>query len=71
MCGVALETLRYYKASFYIQEFRNVNDAFTKKVSIKFDGLNQCIAQTDSKEIINIIPAAYYLDVQANEKLIS
>lgn len=66
-----LETLRYYKASFYIQEFRNVNDAFTKKVSIKFDGLNQCIAQTDSKEIINIIPAAYYLDVQANEKLIS
>jgi len=37
----------------------------------KFDGTNLQIAQTGGNESTNIIPAAYHLDAQANEKMTS
>ncbi len=69
-----LETLRRYNASFYIEQIQNAHNIFTKKISIRFDNLNECIFKTNNNELVHILPAAHYSNVNfenSKQRLIS
>jgi signal transduction histidine kinase len=42
----AFEILKHYRASLIIEEFSDESTPYSKRVSVKFDGLNQYIVKT-------------------------
>lgn len=42
------EILNFYSASFIIEEFSDSDNTFSKKISVKFDNLNQYIVKAKS-----------------------
>jgi signal transduction histidine kinase len=58
-----LEILERYNASFCIEQIQNTHNIFTKKISIKFDNFNERIFKTDNNELVHILPAAHYSNV--------
>lgn len=51
----AYEILKKYKASFIIEEFSNDYGAFTKRVAVNFDNLNQFIVKMKNNEDVKLI----------------
>ncbi|MDD3230964.1 MAG: GHKL domain-containing protein, partial [Oscillospiraceae bacterium] len=69
-----LEILERYNASFCIEQIQNTHNIFTKKISIKFDNFNERIFKTDNNELVHILPAAHYSNVNfenSKQRLIS